>query len=388
MIRPVKLWHFIRLFWKGSLNSVKIAFDGYEMIPSSGGVSRISFNLMQALVKHLPESELYLFTREQLATYPSSVVVEEVLGPDRGYFFWQNRLLFKRLRAIRPDVLIAPNYTIPLLYKGKSMLIEHDISFVSHPEWYPRKEGVKQKFLVRRSLKNASKVLTVSEFSRSEILRYFPFLNPEHIKFLYWGVEDKFQRAKLEEIHSWKQSRGLQGKTLIGYVGAIFNRRNIPELVEAVRLLRTEHPEVVLYVVGRDKTFPPLDLKQLLNEDWIRWETAMMDGELPVFYSALDAFTYPSAYEGFGLPPLEALACGTISVLLNQTSLLEIYHDMAVMVDKADSLSLKIGLEMALFDQNQKEKLLHRFQQRRPQFSWDKTGKEFVEILKDLTGVS
>jgi len=102
-----------------------------------------------------------------------------------------------------------------------------------------------------------------------------------------------------------------------------------------------------------------------LNRDWIKWDTAIKEVELPLFYSSIDAFAYLSEYEGFGLPPLEALACGTVPVLLNETSLREIYKDMAIMVDSLDVHKIKEALIAAIKDKGGKQAILSRFSENR-----------------------
>lgn len=362
---------------------MKIAVDCYEVVEYSTGVGRVIDNILISLIEILPEYNFFVFTQEKIEKYHGNNIKQVVIPSNRGYIRWQNGPFIKKLKEIEPDILIASNYTLPFFNRWKSIIFVYDVSFASHPEWYSKREGIKKRYLVKKSLKRSTAVVTISEFSKNEIIKNFD-LNPRKIKILPLGVEERFQRSSVDNIDKWKEKKAQKSKNVIGYLGSIFNRRNIPLLVESVNLMRNELPETVLYIIGKDRTHPPQNIRQLLDKDWIRWDKAMKDTELPLFYSSIDAFAYLSEYEGFGLPPLEALACGTVPVLLNKTSLNEIYQGMAVMIDDPNVFKIKEALKTAVTDKREKQAILSRFYERKHQFSWAKTAYELSLVVKNL----
>jgi len=361
---------------------LKIAVDCYEVGEYATGVGRVIHNVLTSLVSILSDHEFLVFARERIEKYNQDNVTQFVISSPKGYFRWQNGPFFRRLNRIKPDILVAPNYTLPFFNRWKSILFVHDVSFASHPEWFSKRESMVRKFLVKRSLIKTDAVVTGSEFSKDEMVMHFP-VNPEKIKVFIYGIEEKFRRSTPSEIQEWKKRKGLKNNTIIGYLGAIFDRRNIPLLVESVNLLRKERPEAILYVVGENLTTShPRDMEKVLNREWIRWETHLEESELAHFYSSVDVFAYLSEYEGFGLPPLEALSCGTVSVLLNKTSLKEIYHNMAIVVDEPTVHNIKGALETAIKDRERKKSILDKFQEKKHQFSWEKIAREISLLCR------
>lgn len=362
---------------------MRIAVDGYELVESGTGVGRVVSSLLPILIRWLPEDEIHLFTRSPFEKLSAPNLIQKSFGPTLGYFRWQNGPFRRGLRKMKPDILIASNYTLPAFSRWRSILIEHDVSFVSHPEWFSRQEVLKRRLLVRKSLRKSDRVVTISEFSKNEIIKCFD-IDPSKIKVIFPGVDRTFRAYPQDLVQEWKERKGFQGKKIIGFLGSIFNRRNIPLLVEAVTQVRVERPDVLLFIVGRDMTYPPQELDRILDREWIRWEETMDEKELPLFYSALDVFAYLSEYEGFGLPPLEALACGTVPVLLNASSLGEIYQNLSFLVDDRDALSVASVLLVALENEGARQLIFEGFERKKDLFNWERAAGDYLVLIKDL----
>ena len=362
---------------------MKIAVDGYEMGAYATGVGRSTENILKGLVPMMPGDEFIVLSRGPVERYVPPNVVSYILSPDKGYFRWQNGPFRRKLKQIQPDVLLASNYTLPVLCRWKSILIVHDVSFISHPEWYSTKESLKRRYFVQRSVRKAEYIVVVSQTVKGELMKYLD-VEPGKIEPVYHGVDKSFKKSPSERLTEWIHRKGLKDKLIIGYLGSIFNRRHIPVLVNSLELLRRERPEIVLYLVGRDMTHPPQDIAALVDKDWILWEEKIEGEEIPLFYSALDVFVYLSEYEGFGLPPLEALACGTVPVLLNKSSLGEIYQGLAFFSKEPSVEQVSEAIRRALRDEAAKSQIFENFERRRSEFSWEKSALGFKSLIDKI----
>ena len=363
---------------------MKIALDGFELGREAKGVGRVIYNLMNELPDLLPDCQFLVFTKERIGRSVHLRIEERLLPPRGGYLRWQNGPFRKALKKANPDVLVASNYVLPLSCPWKSILIEHDISVLSHPEWYPRRYALTRRFLVRRSLEKAGLVVVPSHFVRDEIQAFFG-IKSDKIKPIGWGIEDAFRRAPEEEVKRWRGRHGLAGKKVIGFLGSIFGRRHISELIRAVGRLRSEMPDAVLHLVGQD--FGVLSGENAIAAglpDWVLWDSSLPEEELSLFYSSVDAFAYLSEYEGFGFPPLEALACGTPSVLLKGSALSEVFSGLAFMVDAPEPGLIAAALKTILIDETKRFSLLNEFGSRREQFSWRKTAGEMAALIRSV----
>jgi glycosyltransferase involved in cell wall biosynthesis len=363
---------------------MKIALDGYELGKNAKGVGRVVGNLLVPLPEVLPEDDFLIFIREDAGRLPVSRMEVRILRSRGGYLRWQNGPLRRALKTAEPDLLIASNYVLPLACPWKSILFVHDISVIAHPEWYPGKYAWTRRFLMGRSLQGADRIVVSSAFVESEIRRFFG-TDRKKIKLIGYGVEEKFRRAPEDEVRRWRESRGLAGRKVVGFLGSIFKRRHIPQLIRAMEVLRREFPEAVLYLVGED--FGGLGgatASSLKGKEWIRWETSLPEGELPAFYSGLDAFAYLSEYEGFGFPPLEALACGVPPVLLDRSSLAEVFKGLAIMVGEPEEEEIAAALRGALVDGPRRTAVLAEFERRRERFSWDASVRELGRLIGEM----
>ena len=239
-----------------------------------------------------------------------SETVKVVAGS--GGTLWEQSALPRVLRAQRPDVLFAPGYTAPLTVPAPVVLTIHDVSFFAHPEWFAFREGLRRRSLTAWSARRARRVITDSEFSKSEIARHI-------------GVP----AAKLRVIPlgitrpgSGSRDPGSGREPLVLFVGSIFQRRRVDRLIEAFDQVVDRVPDARLEIVGENRTRRPrLDLDHIRGSqrhaDRITIRSYVDDSVLASLYARASVFAFLSEYEGFGFTPLEALAAGVPPILLD-----------------------------------------------------------------------
>jgi glycosyltransferase involved in cell wall biosynthesis len=280
----------------------------------------------------------------------------------------------------RSKILWSPTNTGPISHKRHIVTI-HDTAVLDHPEWFSTKYAVWYRFLLPRLAKLATRILTVSEFSRRRLTEIMD-LDPEKIAVVPAGVDSRFKPVQPEIIETVRKRLDLPPAYVLA-VGTLEPRKNITGLFKAWSLLLSQQRvsgDIHLALAGgeasifRDVGFSSLPDKVVLA-GYVR------DEDLPALYSGALAFVYPSLYEGFGLPPLEAMACGVPVVASGSTSIPEVTGDAALLVDPLDIESIADGLELVLDDDVLRESLRTVGFERARLFSWNEPARLVWELL-------
>ena len=362
---------------------MKIAVDASQLNSGYTGVGRYLYNLLKHLAPLNPDIRYNLFLSSDIELNLDFPNIEKtILKTDRGNLYWQNIILNKAIKHQNYDILWSPNYYSPVFYRGRSILSLHDVSWKALPDNYTFPNRVVREILSRRSLKKASAVFTLSEFSKSEIINYYR-TDPSLIEVIHLAIDNSFIRSDKLQIKDFKHKFGISKGPVLGFLGSIFKRRNIDKLISSYHALKKSYPELKLMLVGEN--FDPAVESLLKSDPSIIWEKRLSENEIKDFYSSIDLFIYISEYEGFGLPPLEALKCGTIPLLLRKTSLKEVFTDIALFVDEADSLKLSEKIDEYLKNSEETgRKILLRFREKENYFSWERVAEEYIKIFEKL----
>ena len=209
-------------------------------------------------------------------------------------------------------------------------------------------------------MESADHIITISEYSRNDILDWSG-IDPSRVSVVYLGVSERFKRVTdpgvLADV---RQRYGLPGRFIL-CLGSTEPRKNIRRAIEAFNLIKKKIPDVHLVVAGASfryisprKMFAGLDLEK------VHWAGYVEDADLPAVYSMADLLFFPSLYEGFGLPPLEAMACGTPVVTSDSTSIPEISGDAAFLIDPLDPGGMAAALEEVLSSGKTREALIRK----------------------------
>lgn len=362
---------------------MKIAVDASQLNSSYTGVGRYLYNLLNHMAPLSQGMEYTLFFSSDVKLKLDHTNIKKiVLKTDRGNWYWQNFILNKALKRENYDILWSPNYYSPVFHKGRSVISMHDVSWRALPDNYTFLNRIIREILSRRSLKKASAVFTLSEFSKKEITNYYG-TDPALIKVVHLAIDDSFKRSGTQFIKDFKHKHGISEGPVLGFLGSIFKRRNVDKLINSYHFLKKSYPELKLILVGENYD-PEVEIL-LGNDPSIIWIKRLPENEIKGFYSSIDLFVYISEYEGFGLPPLEALRCGTIPLLLNKTSLKEIFPEIALFINEATSENLSEKIDEYLKDHKRISKnILSKFSDRENYFNWKRVAEEYIKDFREL----
>jgi glycosyltransferase involved in cell wall biosynthesis len=355
---------------------MRIAVDARELAGSPTGVGRYLREILSAWGR-LPGASSHEF----IFCAPAGAEVAPPAGlrgsvrraAGRGTA-WEQLALGGLATTSGADVLFAPGYSGPVRRTVPMVVTVHDVSFAAHPEWFSRREGLRRRLLTRWSAAKASRVITVSDFSKREIVRRL-------------GVDP----AKVEVIYSGAPAGGAPaphtprpGGTVL-YVGSIFNRRHVPSLIDGFCRLAARHAGTRLEIIGDNRSRPHLDLAALARRcpasDRISIRSYVPDTEVAAAYARASAFAFLSEYEGFGLPPLEALAAGVPIVVLDTEVAREIYGPAAIYVERPDPPLIERALERALYDDIDRARVLESASAQLRRYSWDGCARRTLQVL-------
>ena len=353
---------------------MRIAIDARELAGQPTGVGRYLSEIVRewGSMAEAREHE-YVFCAPAEMTYEGSL--RATVAVERGHgTMWEQRSLARLVRRAGADVLFCPGYSGPV-WAGASapptVVAVHDVSFAAHPEWFRWREGLRRRFLTRASARRAARVLTLTEFSKREIVEHLG-VPADRIDVVYPGVvAQPFMAAEERE-------------PLVLYVGSIFNRRHVPETIRGFERLARRRPDVRLMIVGDNRTFPHIDIDRYVRDTTgVHIAQYVSDQVLADLYSRARAFVFLSEYEGFGLTPLEALAAGIPIVVLDTVVAREVYGRAALYVSAPDPRRLEEALELALFDENVRATALGEAQSVVARYSWSDTAGRVLRALID-----
>lgn len=292
-------------------------------------------------------------------------------------------------RALRDDgVQIAHvQYTIPPRMPCPTVTTVHDVSFKRFPKFFTLKDRVILDLAVRRARRMAARIIAVSQHAKSEIVKLYG-VDPERISVTHEGADEQFKPMDHGAARDAIGEKYSIHSPFILTVGVIQPRKNLRRLLEALAKLKgirqSDHKLVIVGKYGWKETKLGRRVEELgLAEDVI-FTGYVPHEDLPAFYNAADAFVYPSVYEGFGLPPLEAMACGTPVIAGNRSSLPEVVGEAGVMVDPYDPDAFADAMAKVLAGESLRSEMSARGLEQAKKFSWDNMARETLAVYHEV----
>lgn len=365
-----------------------LAINATELGRQRGGNESYISGLLAGLVELKPSTQISLLTSrwdKPLALYPT--IRQLNLGAYRRlpFFLWQQTLALRQLKA---DWYLS-NFFLPPLLPCQGAVMVHDLSFRAYPKYFPRSVAWYMHWLTGLAIRQAQRVLTVSEFSRQELHRFYR-VDPAKVMVVLNGVGAEFRpvmdETGVEADRAVLARYGVTESYLLA-LGNIHPRKNLARVLEAyVRLQYREQSPPKMVWVGLPRWSSSELLTRALSAGIILPGFVVQE-DLPAFYRQAMMLIYPSLYEGFGLPPLEAMACGTPTITSNTTSLPEVVGEAALMVDPIDSAALAEAMTQLLVDPNLRQCLRQAGLERVKEFTWKRAAQQTLDaVLPRLSG--
>ena len=357
---------------------MRIGVDARELAGQVTGVGRYLHGLLHewSTTGAAGEHEFVLYAPaplpSELSAFHTRILPARLKpGAPRAGTWWQQTTLASAARADHLDVFFAPQYSAPLRLSVPTVVVIYDVSFAARPEWFRTREGIRLRTLVRWSAAKACAVVTISEFSRREIR--------EHLR-----VDDRRIHVIPPGIPFRSTSAAKDSRLL--YVGSIFNRRHVLDLIRAFAIVARKHADASLDIVGDNRSYPFEDVTAAIEReqlgDRLRWHRYANDEQLADLYGRARAFAFLSEYEGLGLTPLEALAAGAPSVLYDTAVARESCGDAALYVKPGDQRGLVHAVETLLYDDETRGDLLMSGEPELAKFSWSRAASETLRVIE------
>ena len=280
------------------------------------------------------------------------------------------------------------NYYVPPFVRGKKVVTIHDMTLHAYPETVKKKTLWFLRQTLKQSIKRADHIITDSEFSKKEILKYYD-VSDSKISVVYCGGDfERFQPLKnYEFLDSTKKKYHIPGEYFL-YLGTLEPRKNLVRLIQAYAQLLKEKQDVPYLVLAGGKGWMYEEIfhtvTELGLEEKIIFTGYVNDDDVPVLMSSAFAFCFPSLYEGFGMPVLEAMACGTPVLTSANSPMEEFAGDTVVLVDALKIDSIKNGLLQLIISKEFRESISQRGLLKAKEYTWEKAGKQLMQVYQDV----
>jgi glycosyltransferase involved in cell wall biosynthesis len=378
---------------KGAAGDLRIAIDAHSVGTGLGGNETYATNLIEGLARidSVNSYTLYVTRREALerfsnrwpnfsvrATLPHTPLIRIPLT------------LSTELRRNPVDVLHV-QFTAPPFSPCPVVVSIHDLSFEHLPQTFKWRSRKQLRITVRRTARQAAQVIALSEYARGDIITTYR-VNPENVSVIPLAASAHFRPTRDEvELQRVRQTYGIEGDYILS-VGAIQPRKNLSRLVAAYSRLRWARPEgklPQLVLVGKcawlyDETLRTI--KELEISNSVILTGYVPEADLPALYSGALCFVYPSYFEGFGLPPLEAMKCGVPVIVGDKTSLPEVVGDAGVLVDPFDIEDITTAIGKVIADSELRMQLRAKGLERAKLFDWQETARQTLAVYKRAAG--
>ncbi len=379
---------------------MKIGIDASRLnIARRTGTENYSWQITRGLLNSAPTNDFTLYFNQSplpsilQALNPRANVAIRAMPFPR---LWTHLRLSREMVQNPPDVLFVPAHVLPLLHPRRSVVTIHDLGYLYYPQAHTRNSRLYLDYSTRFSAKQARHIVAVSHATRQDLIRHYG-TEPDKISVVYHGYDQQHFRPvdDLAHIEAVCQKYQIDPGPYLLFVGTVQPRKNLSRLLEAFAQIsqdtafKCEHPEYdnLQLVIGGKLGWLSGPITRRIEELGLTQQVKLVgyiaDEDLPSLLSGAAAFVMPSLYEGFGLPILEAMACGTPVICSNAGSLPEIAGDAALLHHPLDTAALAWNLRLLLTSPQLRSQLRTKGLARVQTFSWERCIRETLAILEN-----
>lgn len=374
---------------------MKIGIDARLYSPKFTGIGRYTYELVQNLAELDQENEYVIFLyQDQFKDFecPNEKWTKKITSAAH-YSLAEQTSWYKQLMKEDVDLMYFPHFNVPVRYKKPFVVTIHDLTLHYYPykEYSPKWSPKKQlqiwiyKWIMKNTLRHAEQIVAISDSTRADILKEYPKTEPSKVHTILEGVPDHFQKASEEEVKKTLDSFSIS-KPYFLYTGVWRSHKNLLRLIDAFSELVKEGRNIQLVLTGKkDPIYSeiPDRIKELQLEDHVVCTGFVSEEELIALNTGAKAFVFPSLYEGFGLPPLEAMRFDIPVICSNSSSLPQACGDAALYFDPLNTQELAKAMQKVLDDEPLRKELVQKGRQNLERFSWKKMSQQILDIFKN-----
>jgi len=378
-----------------NLEMARIGVDARLLELKTSGIGRYVFHLLDHISRQDRANEYFLFSYSALEGLPGYwpfVNVPTVRGRPGRFSqkvfspLWMNFVLPHFVNKLGIELFFSPNHFLPLRrLKCKTVIAVHDVFHKVDTSFHPFLYRKYVDLLLPISLRHSDCVITVSRSSKNDIQKYFGVAD-DKLHVIYLGVDEALQETRLtsEEYDRVRKRYSLPDEFIL-YIGVIENRKNI-EAVLAVADIMKGKSAVPLLLFGRLGHDGRLLLRKITSRDNVAYKGFVEERDLPIVFKLAKAFFFPTFYEGFGLPVLEAMKCGVPVVTSNTSSIPEIVGQSALTYSPTDYQGFAEALLSILADSDLRSRMITNELERAKSFGWEKNAAETIRVFNNIVG--
>ncbi|MFT5193333.1 MAG: glycosyltransferase involved in cell wall biosynthesis [Cellvibrionaceae bacterium] len=361
-----------------------------QLLTAESGYRRAGIHVyLSEVLKHLPPlPEIHYKTFTTFPLPDSNITQMEWVETARmtthpiGRIIWEQLVWPFRARWLGCNLIHGAAFALPFVTAIPSVVTIFDLSFIYYPELYPKFRRMYLNMSTRLACKKAKKIIAISESAKNDIMRLFN-VEEERVQVIYPGLREEFTRPPEEAINAFRKQKQLPDRFIL-HVGTLQPRKNLPLLIDAFS--QANLPGIDLVFAGGkgwffDEIFAKVNHLGLANR--IHFPGYVPDDELPLWYAAADLLVFPSFYEGFGMPIIEAMGCGTPVLASNTSAMPEAVGEVGGLFDPLNVSNLAENIQSLLENPVQLAKMRELGPIHAKKFSWAYAGEQTAKVYLD-----